>query len=1085
MTTKVRLFALCTLALAACTPEPAKPLPPPPPARITSFTVSPDTVARAGDAVTLSWAATDATSVSIEQLGVGPVAGATGASGTASAAVTRDTVFVLTARGEGGTDSASKAVRVTGSSEGVLFAALPPAIVGGESTSLVWSAPGAKVVTLAEVGGAAIDTRGQIESGSVAVSPVRTTSYRLTADGRDVTAEVVVRPIIDTFELVGAAPRAGEMLTLRWTTRGGSSLTLTREGATSTLLTENDAAKVASGTFSEAVPAGVGTDGALRYHLALTSGTSTVEGVVTVRVGGGVTLTVTAPRYAQANTQAIVRWTTTNASSLELRVAGATQFVAASQAEVNASNFQVAVPATGTLQVEVIARNGRGDERRSTSPIEVVGPIQFNTFTADKTTIAAGGEKVTLSWNVTNARRVRIREVGGRFTKEVTGNVDTGMVSVYPNRATTTYELSADNQTTQPAITPQTLSVTVTSPATLTFSRQAPPGAPVEITGSTIADGGTLLDPDFLVPGPDAFIDISTTGNPTPEFSSSAEEVYDLGAWTIPLGGTQVDASKVNISPNGWFAFRDTTFNASNSDFTTFGTNLPPLAIAPLERNWQENFSDATSDTYWQLDMTAQGKRLIVQWQGMQLEAATSSIATFQAQVYSDGRIVFAYRSFTNLSPVTGLIGVNSTPPTTQLGAPTASSSLTYSPGQALPVPLTIAVPNRTISVLQQMSDGVIELVGDARLTPELFRISEVHPRPSVVNGEWVEVSSTSAAPYDLSGWVLDFGGGSTFTIPMGTVLPANGSLVFAQATDLGDPTAGVSASVVYPTSIAMNDTAGTVSIALAGGTYSSATWANTVAGTSVQVDGRVAGYAYATGRAGDQCNSAGATFGTQTGTPGTVGQPCFRYAMPQSITANFEPIASAMGVVRVLSTTADNVGATATLPAGQEVRLFGALRTSVFMCPNGFLATSSASCSSSEKSLPTTSTPIGTVAAFWDDLVGDGTATAGGYRLFKDPDATPNTGDEYTIFSWENWRVYGTANPGTMNFQLKIFANGNIEVHYGNIASSSMPANPRYVGSSATAWIESLTGLAAAPISIQSTTPGIQPNTAFRWNAL
>ena len=51
--------------------------------------------------------------------------------------------------------------------------------------------------------------------------------------------------------------------------------------------------------------------------------------------------------------------------------------------------------------------------------------------------IATGGEKVTLAWNVPNARHVKIMAQGQYPLTEQFGALDTGTLDIYPNKNTT------------------------------------------------------------------------------------------------------------------------------------------------------------------------------------------------------------------------------------------------------------------------------------------------------------------------------------------------------------------------------------------------------------------------------------------------------------------------------------------------------------------------------------------------------------------------------------------------------------------------------------------------------------------------
>jgi hypothetical protein len=93
------------------------------------------------------------------------------------------------------------------------------------------------------------------------------------------------------------------------------------------------------------------------------------------------------------------------------------------------------------------------------------------------------------------------------------------------------------------------------------------------------------------------------------------------------------------------------------------------------------------------------------------------------------------------------------------------------------------------------------------------------------------------------------------------------------------------------------------------------------------------------------------------------------------------------------------------------------------------------------------------------------------------DPDTTPDTGDEYTLISWENWRHRSIV--GSLNFQVKFLASGSFEYHFGTMSSSENYAN----GGTATSGYEPADGKAALLINADSSTsPGIAPNTGLRF---
>ena len=81
---------------------------------------------------------------------------------------------------------------------------------------------------------------------------------------------------------------------------------------------------------------------------------------------------------------------------------------------------------------------------------------------------------------------------------------------------------------------------------------------------------------------------------------------------------------------------------------------------------------------------------------------------------------------------------------------------------------------------------------------------------------------------------------------------------------------------------------------------------------------------------------------------------------------------------------------------------------------------------------------------------------------------------------AWTTFSIRRVLRSGTetMNFQIKVFADGTVEYHYG----ANGYTDPVGLASEATVWLEDISGQAAAPWSILSATPGVQPNTAIRF---
>ncbi|MDR2593633.1 MAG: OmpA family protein [Fibromonadaceae bacterium] len=161
------------------------------PAPIILFTATPDVVQK-GNSVTLTWQVTNATSVSID--GVGEVQ----ASGTRKMKPTENTVYKLTAVGEGGTQTATADVEIAaGPLPIILFTASSESVQIGQPVTLKWQVTNATEVNIS--GGV-----GKVQlKGSKQLKPTETATYTLTAVGEGgtqteaITVEITAAPVIE------------------------------------------------------------------------------------------------------------------------------------------------------------------------------------------------------------------------------------------------------------------------------------------------------------------------------------------------------------------------------------------------------------------------------------------------------------------------------------------------------------------------------------------------------------------------------------------------------------------------------------------------------------------------------------------------------------------------------------------------------------------------------------------------------------------------------------------------------------------------------------------------------------------------
>jgi phospholipase C len=181
------MFAIVFWGFCACGGKSSTQTPPnvvPPAAaapQITQFTASP-AMLNSGQSTTLTWATTNATSITITPTIPTPEdSGPLPTSGSDSVPVSTTTVYSLTATGPGGNTGPQK-VTVT-----VPFAlslsASPPTIVSGQSATLAWqvSNGAATSISLTDAAGNAVCNPCALPTGSATVTPTTTTTYTATA----------------------------------------------------------------------------------------------------------------------------------------------------------------------------------------------------------------------------------------------------------------------------------------------------------------------------------------------------------------------------------------------------------------------------------------------------------------------------------------------------------------------------------------------------------------------------------------------------------------------------------------------------------------------------------------------------------------------------------------------------------------------------------------------------------------------------------------------------------------------------------------------------------------------------------------
>ncbi|MGE0624801.1 MAG: hypothetical protein AB7I04_17455 [Pseudomonadales bacterium] len=363
-------------------PDPA-PQPDPEPAPAPTLTLGADrTTVDAGESVTLSWMAGNASSCTAS----GGWSGSRPVSGSLSVGpLTSDVTFTLSCTGPGGQIGASRAITVIQPAPApvVDLNAAPLNINRGSSTTLSWSTGNATTCTASGGWSGSRST-----SGTQSLSPTANTTYRLTCtgpggSGTD-TVTVTVQTPAPTLTLT-ASPGTiteGESVTLSWS--GTDTTSCTASGGWS-------GSRGTSGSLN-LTPAQTTT-----YNLSCSGSGGSISRSVTVQVNAApadppsVTLNL-ASGTIDAGGSTTLSWTATNASAC-------TASGGWSGTRAVSGSTTVSPSATTTYQLTC---TGDGGSRTASATLNVNAQAPTLSFSASSQTVNAGGS-VTLSWSSSNA----------------------------------------------------------------------------------------------------------------------------------------------------------------------------------------------------------------------------------------------------------------------------------------------------------------------------------------------------------------------------------------------------------------------------------------------------------------------------------------------------------------------------------------------------------------------------------------------------------------------------------------------------------------------------------------------------------
>ncbi len=413
----------------------SSPTPPNNPAPTVTFSAD-HTSITSGQTVTLTWATTNATSVSITP----SVGQATSTSGSATITPTTTTTYTIVATGAGGSAQATTTITVTTPAPTVTISADSTNVTIGSSVNLTWSSTNATSVTITP----SISASALPVSGTQPVTVSATTTYTIVATGSGGTAQGAVTitaiapvPPTLTFSVDNPNPNVGALIAFTWATTNATSFTVTPS-----ILGEDQTILGLSGTQTVAATA------TQTYVATATGPGGTATQSITITVTGTPTITAftASPASVGLGGTSTLSWSTTNTSSVAID-----NNVLAS----GGPNGSQTVSPTATTTYTLTATGPAGTTTAQTTV--TVNPVSI-TLSAAPTTITPGGSS-TLTWTSTGATSVMINGVMGT-------QPPSGSATVNPSQ-TTTYTATASDGNGNTATSTATVTV-VTSTGDIT-----------------------------------------------------------------------------------------------------------------------------------------------------------------------------------------------------------------------------------------------------------------------------------------------------------------------------------------------------------------------------------------------------------------------------------------------------------------------------------------------------------------------------------------------------------------------------------------------------------------------------------------
>ena len=530
---------------------------------IESFTASRAEVA-SGDEVTLSWATTNADSIAITNdvnaTSVDVPAGSLDA-GSASVTVTADTTYTLTATNAAGDVTAQASVTLLAAPVINAFnASQEMDVAPNAQLTLTWNVSGADSIAITDDAGAMIAT-STMASGSVTVTFTQAVTYTLTATNAagDVTQTLDITalsaPVVNSFTAsqdTGVTP--GTVITLSWDVSPASQIEI--KDSTNAVLSSSSMSNGSVGVL-------VNQDETYTLTATNATGSDTATLMVAVALPGAPTVnsfTASQTTDVPRDTNITLSWDVSDATTIEIKDASNTTVATSTMA-----TGSVSVLFTGVNTYTLTATNPSGSANANITVNELADPV-VNSFTASQTSGITPNTNITLSWDVSGADNIEIKDSSN--TTLTTSAMATGSIMVTV-AADETYTLTATNANATPVSAMVSVTVTAATPTINSFTASA----------SEVATGGMVtlswdvsgVDGIEITDSSSTSITTSTALTGSATVTVSADETYTLTATDSASGNmttATVMVTAVEVPVINSFAASQTTGIASGTDVT-------------------------------------------------------------------------------------------------------------------------------------------------------------------------------------------------------------------------------------------------------------------------------------------------------------------------------------------------------------------------------------------------------------------------------------------------------------------------------------------------------------------------------------